>query len=433
MKRTRIIGIIATTVLALFIACVKDLENEGIYTETELIGTVVEKSSNAPLPNVKVKITDGDHIHASAITDADGSFSLNVNFSEINKSYYLLLDGSPNLPTKQEQLHGFGNKVYDCKLLVLYDKTDETLLPQVTTGEVSNIMTTTATVSGTVSSNGGHSLTERGICYATHQSPTVDDMHSTAGAELGTFSCYLTGLQKNVTYYVRAYAINSIAISYGEQKSFTTTDGRASVVTTTPTKTGTTVVTGGSILDDGGYSVTVRGVCYGLTPYPDVSSAHYHTTDGAGSGTYSSTFVMNGTGVYYVRAYATNANGTSYGEQLTINHPYNDLPTFSFNGQTYRVAPPAINTMNWSDASSYCNNLTLYGYTDWRLPTVDELLQMYQDRNTIGGFNSNCWWSGTYKYTNAHYGVYFNTGNTSDYSDSQDSKYNFVRPIRIDN
>lgn len=455
MKKTRIIGIMAITVLALFIACVKDLENEGIYTETELIGTVVEKSSNAPLPNVKVKITDGDHIHASAITDADGSFSLNVNFSEINKSYYLLLDGSPNLPTKQEQLHGFGNKVYDCKLLVLYDKTDETLLPQVTTGEVSNIMTTTATVSGTVSSNGGHSLTERGICYATHQSPTVGDMCTTAGAELGTFSCNLTGLQTNVTYYVRAYAKNTIGIAYGTQKSFTP-DGLPTVTTTAPTLNGNTLIAGGNVTSDGGCSVTARGICYGVNPNPDLSSAYTHTSNGIGTGYFTSS-IPNASGTIYIRAYATNANGTNYGNQIVANIDYLALPTFQFNGHRYRVAPdPHTDNdqfISWTAADSYCQNLTAYGYQDWRMPTLEEMQQMYQLRELIGGWKDSYTTSGYYSYTynpvywssgtsnGLHIAIFWPNGSTYSHTNLDrngfihDYPYLFahVRPIRIEN
>ena len=185
------------------------------------------------------------------------------------------------------------------------------------------------------------------------------------------------------------------------------------------------------MLNDEGSAVTARGVCYGLTPNPDLSSAHNHTSNGSGTGTYSSTFEMNNTGVYHVRAYATNAYGTSYGEDKTIGHPYNDLPTFTFNGQTYRVAPPATNTEAWTYANSYCNNLTLYGYTDWRLPTKDELLQMYQDRNTIGGFGADHYWCSVkcYEVSSGHYSVDFSSGNSSC---EWDYHLNGVRPIRVE-
>ena len=120
MKRWTVFGIVAT-MLILRIACVKDLEKEGIYTETEIMGTVVEKSTIAALPNIKVTVTDGERIHASATTGTDGSFRMKVNFSEVNDDYYLLLDGSPDLPSRQEKLQGVGKEVYNYKTLVLYD------------------------------------------------------------------------------------------------------------------------------------------------------------------------------------------------------------------------------------------------------------------------------------------------------------------------
>lgn len=449
---------IVIALMTLAVACVKDLEKEGMYNETEIIGTVVENSSNAPVPNIKVKVTDGDHIHASAITGADGTFSLNVNFSEVNKKYYLLLDGSPNLPTKQEPLRGFGNKVYDYKSLVLYDQTDATLLPQVKTGNVSNIMTTTATVSGAVSSNGGHSLTERGICYATHQSPTIDDMRSTAGAELGTFSCNLTGLQTNVTYYVRAYATNTIGTAYGAQKSFTP-DGLPTVTTTTPSIAGTTVTTGGNVTSDGGYTVTARGICYGTYPNPDLSSAFNHTTDGSGTGYFTSSFTLpTGSGLYYVRAYATNAGGTTYGELKTVAHPYDTLPTFTYNGHTYKVAPgphtSADEYISWQAANTYCESLTAYGYSDWRMPTAEEMEMMYQQRESIRGFFST--YTSTSGYTciatyhtstvstneSYHFIIYWNNGYRGWFDDVENYGYGIVesvayighvRPIRMEN
>ena len=321
-------------------------------------------------------------------------------------------------------------------------------VPTVTTNEASNITTTSATCGGNVTADGGTSVTDRGICWATSHAPTIESSSKMSlGTGNGNFSGVMSGLSMSTTYYVRAYATNQRGTSYGQEVQFTTADGTPIVTTIVPTKIGTQVTTGGNVESDEGSEVIARGVCWSLTPYPDLSSSHSHTENGSGIGTYSSTFEMPSTGIYYVRAYATNARGTAYGEQQTIGHPYNDLPTFTFGERTYRVAPPADNTMTWSSANSYCQNLTLYGY-DWRLPTKDELLQMYQDRESIGGFNSSYWWSNTlYGYYSGneskpqHYYVSFSNGachhagysyGGSDNGSDNDFLY-YVRPIRVEN
>ncbi|MBQ6097732.1 MAG: DUF1566 domain-containing protein [Bacteroidales bacterium] len=307
--------------------------------------------------------------------------------------------------------------------------------PTVSTTNVTNFTTSSATCGGNVTDNGGSFVTERGVCWGRSHAPTIENNNKMIlGNGNGSFSGVISGLTLNTTYYVRAYAINNKGTAYGEEVTFTTLDGTPTVNTITPTKTGTTVTTGGHIVSDEGSPVMARGVCYGTTPYPDLSTAHNHTENGSGTGTYSSTFEMNSTGVYYVRAYATNGNGTSYGEQKTINHPYNDLPTFIFSGQTYRVAPPATTTMDWNAANNYCNNLVLYGYTDWRLPTIEELEQMYVNRDSIGGFGTSNYWSGTYSGSyggsSQYWYIWFSNG--SAYEGYTSGTYH-VRPIRVEN
>lgn len=96
------------------------------------------------------------------------------------------------------------------------------------TAVVSGITTTTASLSGTASSDGintdsGSCLTEVGFVYAQHANPTTADTKINVTAALGTFTNSLTGLRGNRTYYVRTYAINSNGfINYGNEVSFTT-------------------------------------------------------------------------------------------------------------------------------------------------------------------------------------------------------------------
>ena len=95
-------------------------------------------------------------------------------------------------------------------------------LPSVTTNEVSSISSTTATCGGNVTYDGNATVTARGVCWDTLPNPTLDGNHTTDGSGIGAFTSSITGLDRGTTYYVRAYATNSVGTAYGNEVSFTT-------------------------------------------------------------------------------------------------------------------------------------------------------------------------------------------------------------------
>ncbi len=94
--------------------------------------------------------------------------------------------------------------------------------PVVNTGSVLGVMSTTATCSGEVVSDGGTSVTARGVCWSTSHNPTIANAYTNNGTGVGSFTSNLMYLTPGTTYYVRAYATNSEGTSYGEEVSFTT-------------------------------------------------------------------------------------------------------------------------------------------------------------------------------------------------------------------
>ena len=191
-------------------------------------------------------------------------------------------------------------------------------LPTLRTDSVISIAATTATCGGEVLADGGFAVTARGVCWSTAQQPTISNSHTTDNIGLGPFASSLTGLEPATTYYVRAYATNPAGTAYGEQRTFTTQSGLPTVVTAAATAISTTSVNiGGTVMADGGFAVTARGVCYGTQPNPTL--ANPHTTDGSGTGAFTSQIAGLQSGVtYYARAYATNAIGTVYGEEVVF-------------------------------------------------------------------------------------------------------------------
>jgi hypothetical protein len=93
---------------------------------------------------------------------------------------------------------------------------------EINTLSVSNLTTSSATVSGTIISDGGSSITARGFCWSTATNPTIENSKSTETGTLGNLSSAITGLSSGTTYYVRAYITNSSGTSYGNEVSFTT-------------------------------------------------------------------------------------------------------------------------------------------------------------------------------------------------------------------
>ena len=96
-------------------------------------------------------------------------------------------------------------------------------LPTVTTTAASNIGTATASSGGNVTASGGATVTARGVCWSTSHNPTISNSKTTNGSGTGSFTSSLTGLTSGTTYYVRAYATNSVGTAYGSEVSFTTT------------------------------------------------------------------------------------------------------------------------------------------------------------------------------------------------------------------
>jgi hypothetical protein len=95
--------------------------------------------------------------------------------------------------------------------------------PTISTSEVSNIGSNSATVGGMISSDGGAAVIARGICWSTAPNPTISNNKLAGGTGPGTFSINLTGLLPTTLYYVRAYATNNSGTAYGAEVSFTTT------------------------------------------------------------------------------------------------------------------------------------------------------------------------------------------------------------------
>ncbi|MBK8821420.1 MAG: right-handed parallel beta-helix repeat-containing protein [Anaerolineales bacterium] len=228
------------------------------------------------------------------------------------------------------------------------------LAPTVTTQSVTNITTVTALGNGNITVLGTFNPTEHGVVWATTANPTIENFKTMEGEvdETGSFTSTMTGLTPGTLYYVRAYATNEAGTSYGAELSFTTLI--APTITTLPASSiGTTTAIGnGNVITLGVPNPTQHGVVWSTSADPTL--ANNKTTDGdvtiTGAFTSSITGLTPGM-LYHVRAYATNAVGTVYGEDVS----FTTLP--STTGTTTPNTNPGTGI-----------NIPIAGSADWANP-----------------------------------------------------------------
>ncbi len=217
---------------------------------------------------------------------------------------------------------------------------------EVVTGPVTNIGFMSARCEGDVTDDGGDRDIIRGFCWSTSPSPTIADSKVYSGTGEGVFTESVTNLTPATIYYVRAFAENGAGVSYGVQTSFTTL---------------ITPIIGESYLGgvlayvyqsgDPGY---VEGEFHGLIAAPSDQSTG--ATWGCSGTTVGSTSNALGAGLANTNAIVAACSTAGIAARL-------------------------------------CYDLELNGYDDWFLPSLHEILKLYQNRDAIGGFDTV---SGTY-------------------------------------
>ena len=373
--------------IIILIGCVKDPAKLGIHPNTLYKGRVIEKSQNKPIKGVTVSVTDGSHVHTSQVTGDDGRFEFRVDFDAIDDNYSLQLD-CQGYTSLKEDLKGFGQESYDYKDIVYYDNSNPSNWPNVSTKEVSEITSTTARTGGTITYSGAAEITARGVCWGTKHTPDIDGNHTIDGSGAGPFTCNLTNLSLNTTYFVRAYATNMHGTYYGEEKNFNTTMGLATVTTKDITDNHPLSATGGGVVTaDNGFTVTSRGICWSVVQNPTIDDSH--TTNGSGTGEFNSLMenLQNST-TYHVRAYATNANGTAYGEDKSFTTTSGEI-TVTTNSVTDVTSSSA--TCGGNVTITNDNNLPITAkgvcWSTNHNPSIDD--SHSNDGSGIGTFNSS--------------------------------------------
>lgn len=413
-KMKRLMVVVYTFICCLFLfACTKEEKTGTIY------GTVRDRVTNEPVKAAGVELMP---IGLKTVTGSDGTFTFpNIEWGE----YELYVTKTGYVPTKKSgiQLKGtsalydvqieqqtsalhilddqgeeintldFGDEADDVsRLFNIYNDSEEALSWQIT--KTANWIESVSATSGTLQAGG-----KQGIIVVINRNDLQQGENTT--------TMHITSDNGNKQLTIKAIG------------------GIVSTCNATAI-TESTAIIHGKILQDVPY--TEKGFVYGANH----NLNHNISVGGNGVGEFPLPISIDATSTWHYKAYCIYNGTTYYGVEKFFGPYYNDVPYFQYGGHLYMVAPDPGYGMRWDDAKNYCEGFTMYGYSDWHLPTRSELLQMYADRYSIGGFDLEVkYWSSTYEMatpTNMYYYVSFIDGHTS--WNTQNTQLH-VRPIRV--
>jgi len=211
-----------------------------------------------------------------------------------------------------------GNSLTNPPSIGLYNFTATATIPILTTTSASGISYNNASSGGNISSDGGSPITRRGLMYSTSAITDTTTGTKVIDGSVGTgiYTTSLTGLTSSTLYHVRAFAVNSVGVSYGLDLTFTTLTIPVlpSVFFSGYSSTGTTASLTGNVTSEGSSPVYRRGFIYSTSPLTNDTSLYPKVgINGSGTGFFATTLtgLTQGT-LYYVLAWAVNSAGISF-------------------------------------------------------------------------------------------------------------------------
>jgi len=193
-----------TAISATTATCGGNILNDGGALITAR-GVCWDVNQNPTILNSQSVMTDSEAIQLNAKTSdgtGTGMFTSSITGLIPGSKYYFRAYATNIVGTS------YGNQIVG---------TTNAVIPTLTTTTASNITESSFTTGGAITFDGGSAVSARGVCWNTAQNPTVADNKTSEGIGPSSFLSVVYELNHNTTYYVRAYATNSMGTAYGNQ------------------------------------------------------------------------------------------------------------------------------------------------------------------------------------------------------------------------
>lgn len=370
----------ATEVMASSARLNAEITDAGAPSYTER-GFVYSESPMPDFDNTIAKMS-------ASVTD-DKTFSVKIDGLELSRTYYVRAYAV--------------NEIGDAFSSNQISFTTVASLPEVSLDGINtNVSEKSATLYGSITNDGDPEYYAKGFVYSTGNTyPTIYDTKiQVDGDNHGNFEASLPSIEYDTEYYVRAYATNVAGTAYSDMQKIMI-ETRLPVVSTSISsvdRENNIAVLYGKVSDEGVPGYTERGFVYSeIYENPTIYDSKI-VVDGTGTGGYEYRCTdLSAEKEYYVRAYAINDKGVGYGNTIILfSKDIIELPDLNI-----AVQATDIEYAEWDTVNRLCENSTLGGYDDWRLPDIEELSAIYNKRKEIGNFELatyyNSYWTSVYE------------------------------------
>jgi hypothetical protein len=315
-----------------------EVTDEGFSAASERGFVFSDKNTNPSVSDTKIQSGYGK-----------GVFSIVLDKLPVNTKYYYKAFATNTKGTSYGEVQNFTTADYS--------------LASLTTETPKNITFNSVEVGGNVSNEGGGNVTERGFCFGLNPNPTTSENKLSVSTKgLGSFALVIINLKENTKYYIRSYAINEKGTSYGNEQIFTTLDFKLPTITTGEVTniTFNSVTANGNLVDDGGAPLIEMGFCISENVNPSLSDTKLKVPSikGGFNGLFEN---LKENTTYYVRSYAQNIKGITYGNQISFITKLGNRFGLSSLNNSLRLYLPFNGNAN--DVSEFSAKSNVFGAT----------------------------------------------------------------------